>query len=171
MASLSCTGSPEEIRSFESEPKIASAAAVRSPDFAAVIRAFPASSGVANTPAEGLLGLLQPESTTPTVRSTNPARRTILRCLNRMPTSETLNAKAPCRLCNGEVNIFGRWIAGLHLRPRPPPQPPPPPRLDEPRKLSSLDCHPLPLNTDEDPLLRPCSPQPLEAAEFSEAPE
>src|SRR5271155_3180641 len=57
--SLSCTGSPERMMSFESGPNTA-IIVLGSPDFAAVNSPLPASSGEANTWYEGLAALLHP---------------------------------------------------------------------------------------------------------------
>src|SRR5215472_1142899 len=123
MPSLSCTGSPEEIKSFESGPKIASAAAVRSPDLAPAMSALAASLGVANTLTEVLLDLPQPVSTTHMARSSSPSGSTLLHRLNHMSTSKVLAGKkffaAPAANLNSIHESIPRFTCarGLLLHP------------------------------------------------------
>src|SRR5215469_14577921 len=132
---LSSTGSPEEIISFESGPKIATAI-LGSPELAAAMSAPAASSGERNSFAVLFSDLLQDSKISNVRNRTNGIRE--------------------------RLNIFFSKL-GLSQRRREPPPPPKPPewRLSEPRALSSLDCQPLPPNADDPPLFS-APPQPCD---------
>src|SRR6516162_391900 len=127
-AFLSCTGSPEYSTSFDSGPKIARSA-FWSPAFAAVCSALAASLGVAYPVISDLFDLQACGRIRATINNPD-ASTTFLALIDIGPSEPLVVRSTPAYRRN-----------------------PPPPRLNDPRLLSALDCHPL--------LLPPNAPDPL----------